>query len=178
MENENIPVLYVIVYCQGNTVGMKIISKITSKQWDKIYIHKKMYDSFKVGQKQFYSYHLMVYLRLGWLTVLSSRNMVEHELYFRLIGPGWCCDTNTHTHMLAQRAKSPHPSISICVHAGTDHGAWWQPENVGHLKVCKPILSSHCWCLRWEHAGLAYVKGHPKRHKFTITPVAMKTSLY
>lgn len=41
-------------------------------------------------EKEFRSYHLIVYLRLGWLTVLSSRNMVEHELYFRLTGPGWC----------------------------------------------------------------------------------------
>lgn len=102
MENENIPVFYVIVYRQSNTAqtNMKIISKI--KQWDKIYFHmcikKRIYDSYKVGEEQSYSYHLMVYLRLGWLTVLSSRNMVEHELYFRLIGPGWCCDTNTHTH--------------------------------------------------------------------------------
>lgn len=43
------------------------------------------------------SYHLMVYFRLGWLTVLSSRNMVEHELYFRLTGPGWCWRRQTHT---------------------------------------------------------------------------------
>lgn len=120
-------------------------------------VHKKWkYDSFKTGQKQFYSYHLMVYLRLGWLTVLSSRNIVEHELYFRLIGPGWCCNTNAP--VLAQRAKSTHPSISISVHAGTDHELWWQPRNVGHLKANKPILPSQCWCLRWEHAGLAYMK--------------------
>lgn len=31
----------------------------------------------------------MVYLRLGWLTVLSSRKMVEQELYLRLDAP--CC---------------------------------------------------------------------------------------
>lgn len=47
---KNIPVFYVIVYCQGNTVrtnnNMEMISKIRSKQWDKIYFHmciKKMY---------------------------------------------------------------------------------------------------------------------------------------
>lgn len=34
------------------------------------------------------TYHLIVLLRLGWLTVLSSRNMVEHELYFLERSPG------------------------------------------------------------------------------------------
>lgn len=37
-------------------------------------------------------YLLTACLRFGWLTVLSSRKMVEHELYFRLCAP--CC-TNT-----------------------------------------------------------------------------------
>lgn len=40
--------------------------------------------------------HLMVYLRLGWLTVLSSRKMVEQELYLRLKVPCYKY-TNTHT---------------------------------------------------------------------------------
>lgn len=41
MENENIPVFYVIVYRQSNTArtNVKIISKITWKQRDKIYFH-------------------------------------------------------------------------------------------------------------------------------------------
>lgn len=32
----------------------------------------------------------MVYLRFGWLTVLSSRKIVEQELYFLLNCPGGC----------------------------------------------------------------------------------------
>lgn len=36
------------------------------------------------------TYHLMVYLRLGWLTVLSSKKMVEQELYLRLRGAAVC----------------------------------------------------------------------------------------
>ena len=32
-------------------------------------------------------YHLMVDLRLGWLTVLSSRKIVEQELNFRVNVP-------------------------------------------------------------------------------------------
>lgn len=35
-----------------------------------------------------WSHHLIVLLRLGWLTVLSSMNMVEQELYFLERGPG------------------------------------------------------------------------------------------
>lgn len=40
------------------------------------------------------TYHLMVLLRLGWLTVLSSRNIVEHELNFFVSSPGdvWYCN--------------------------------------------------------------------------------------
>lgn len=34
------------------------------------------------------THHFIVVLRLGWLTVLSSRNMVEHELYFLVSCPG------------------------------------------------------------------------------------------
>lgn len=34
----------------------------------------------------------MVLLRLGWLTVLSSMNMVEQELYFLVRSPGDICD--------------------------------------------------------------------------------------
>lgn len=33
-------------------------------------------------------YHFIVLLRLGWLTVLSSINIVEHELYFFVSCPG------------------------------------------------------------------------------------------
>jgi len=40
-------------------------------------------------------YHLMVFLRLGWLMVFSSKKMVEQELYFLLNDP---CYTHTHTH--------------------------------------------------------------------------------
>lgn len=38
------------------------------------------------------SHHLMVLLRLGWLTVLSSMNMVEQELYFLVRRPGDICE--------------------------------------------------------------------------------------
>lgn len=34
------------------------------------------------------TYHLIVLLRLGWLTVLSSINIVEQELYFLERTPG------------------------------------------------------------------------------------------
>lgn len=34
------------------------------------------------------THHFIVVLRLGWLTVLSSRNIVEHELYFLVRCPG------------------------------------------------------------------------------------------
>lgn len=35
-----------------------------------------------------FSHHLMVLLRFGWLTVLSSMKMVEQELYFLDSGLG------------------------------------------------------------------------------------------
>lgn len=35
-----------------------------------------------------FSHHLIVLLRFGWLTVLSSMKIVEQELYFFDIGPG------------------------------------------------------------------------------------------
>lgn len=104
------------------------------------------------------SYHLMVYLRLGWLTVLSSRNMVEHELYFRLTGPGWCWSSHacthvqfTHTYTFIHRDRSIHTSISISVHTRTSPKARWQPWNVGHLKAHKLIQSVHCQGLTWLH---------------------------
>lgn len=37
------------------------------------------------------SHHLMVLLRFGWLTVLSSMKIVEQELYFFDSGPGDTC---------------------------------------------------------------------------------------
>lgn len=37
------------------------------------------------------NHHLIVLLRLGWLTVLSSMNIVEQELYFLLRSPGDIC---------------------------------------------------------------------------------------
>lgn len=41
-------------------------------------------------------HHLMVLLRLGWLTVLSSMNIVEHELNFLVKVPGETCKTGDH----------------------------------------------------------------------------------
>lgn len=38
-----------------------------------------------------FSHHLMVLLRFGWLTVLSSMKIVEQELYFFDSGPGDTC---------------------------------------------------------------------------------------
>lgn len=35
-----------------------------------------------------FSHHLIVLLRFGWLTVLSSMKIVEQELYFFDSGPG------------------------------------------------------------------------------------------
>lgn len=35
---------------------------------------------------------MIVLLRLGWLTVLSSMNMVEQELYFLVKRPGDICE--------------------------------------------------------------------------------------
>ncbi len=37
------------------------------------------------------THHLIVLLRLGWLTVLSSMNIVEQELYFFVRSPGDIC---------------------------------------------------------------------------------------
>ena len=37
------------------------------------------------------THHLMVLLRLGWLTVLSSMKIVEQELYFFVRSPGDIC---------------------------------------------------------------------------------------
>lgn len=62
------------------------------------------------------------------------------------------------THALAQWAKGKYPPISISAHARTDHKAWWEPGNVGHLIASKLIVSGLCWCLRWEHARLACMK--------------------
>lgn len=39
----------------------------------------------------FFTHHLIVLLRLGWLTVLSSMNIVEQELYFLVSSPGDIC---------------------------------------------------------------------------------------
>ena len=38
-------------------------------------------------------HHLMVLLRLGWLTVLSSMNIVEQELNFLVKVPGETCES-------------------------------------------------------------------------------------
>lgn len=46
-----------------------------------------------VSVSERHSHHLIVLLRFGWLTVLSSMKMVEQELYFFESGPG---DTFTH----------------------------------------------------------------------------------
>lgn len=88
-----IPVLYVVVYCEGDTVKTKAQSISSMIQDNEAKIHTLLFIFDKLWR-----YHLMVYLRLGWLTVLSSRNMVEHELYFRLTVPGWCWNSNTQTH--------------------------------------------------------------------------------
>lgn len=45
------------------------------------------------------TYHLIVLLRLGWLTVLSSRNIVEQELNFFVRSPGDICYREVITHM-------------------------------------------------------------------------------
>lgn len=42
---------------------------------------------------QSFSHHLMVLLRLGWLTVLSSMNIVEQELNFFVKVPGETCES-------------------------------------------------------------------------------------
>lgn len=78
-----LPVSYVIEYRKGNT-GKTRKQKIT---------YGCGLGKTSTGRK--WSYHLMVYLRLGWLTVLSSRNMVEQELYFLLTGPEWCWSGDT-----------------------------------------------------------------------------------
>lgn len=44
----------------------------------------------------------MVLLRLGWLTVLSSRNIVEQELYFLVRSPGDICYKETTMHMTGE----------------------------------------------------------------------------
>lgn len=45
---------------------------------------------------QRFSHHLMVLLRLGWLTVLSSMNIVEQELNFFVKVPGETCESGDH----------------------------------------------------------------------------------
>lgn len=39
---------------------------------------------------------MMVLLRLGWLTVLSSMNIVEQELNFFVKVPGETCESGDH----------------------------------------------------------------------------------
>lgn len=62
-------------------------------------------------------------------------------------------------YVLAQRAKSRYPPISISVHARTDHEAWWQPGNVGHRKASKLIVSGLSWCLRWDACRVGICEG-------------------
>ena len=57
------------------------------------------------------SYHLIVLLRLGWLTVLSSMNIVEQELYFLDRSPGDICERRHDS--LKKKKKKRHMTAEI-----------------------------------------------------------------
>lgn len=58
-----------------------------------------------------HSHHLIVLLRFGWLTVLSSMKMVEQELYFFESGPG---DTFTHLKKQNKNKTTKNNTINLC----------------------------------------------------------------
>ena len=53
-----------------------------------------------------FSHHLIVLLRFGWLTVLSSMKIVEQELYFFDIGPGDTLRYQSQQHILIREQES------------------------------------------------------------------------
>lgn len=53
-----------------------------------------------------FSHHLIVLLRFGWLTVLSSMKIVEQELYFFDIGPGDTLRYQSQQHILMREQES------------------------------------------------------------------------
>lgn len=79
--------------------------------------------------------HLMVYLRLGWLTVLSSRKMVEQELYLRLKVPCYKY-TNTQTKDCYQNS---HVLVSSIACKGNVHKKNKEEEK-NSRKICALTL--------------------------------------
>lgn len=115
-----------------------------------VFISEWLIEVFHVRHKQPRGYHLMVYLRLGWLTVLSSRNMVEHELYFRLTGPGWCCG-HTHTHTDGHIYRPTYINFYLCPSQKQPKGLLTDrecrtPESSQTNSVCVPSASDVVTC--------------------------------
>lgn len=102
------------------------------------------------------TYHLMVYLRLGWLTVLSSKKMVEQELYLRLKGAAVCFNTWTHrldgsmsagmpeTLPKGLQGSPPGGLITSLSGAGSGSASCLRREEMG--RSLQSLSSNHCVC--------------------------------
>lgn len=137
-----LPVSYVIEYRKGNT-GKTRKQKIT---------YGCGLGKTSTGRK--WSYHLMVYLRLGWLTVLSSRNMVEQELYFLLTGPEWCWSGDTKVKVCLRHSIFVFLDQSKC--AITTMEVLKYSLEVMELSMYSFVMAPNCQ-FTWAHEHICHI---------------------